>query len=470
MDFDLSETIGIDFGTSYSTVSKYENGKVVMVMDEFYNDCIPTYISYKNNDFICGHQAFLSACSNTENTVYEIKRLIGHSYGDEVISKCIKQMPYKIVDDSKGGVQIEIEDGEKKHHFSIQFLISRFISFLIKKAELSLSHPVKNCVITVPSYFSTKQKNIIVNAVKETGIRVLSYLTEPTAAALAYSINNNYIGKTKTIVVYDFGGGTFDVSIIQGSPGSFDVLATSGDTEVGGRDITAIVSEYLQEELKKYPNYSNYCTSKIGLEYIRNTAEKMKEELTLNLSTETFINNGDDGIKITLGRDEFEKRITSLVQRTIDVVQECIQFVKMNPENIDYIILIGGSSYIPLIKRMLANTFPSSKILDTIDTRLAVATGALHLASILKQGNFLHENSSNTVVLKNPGESFSVASLLKKQADEKTVVVNGETLTLQPPIMPPDYEVSCAPYDSAVALIEETVNKYPRTFYMVSLH
>ena len=115
MDFDLSETIGIDFGTSYSTVSKYENGKVELVQDEFFHKCIPSYISYVNNDFIYGHQAYLNACSYTGKTVYEFKRLIGHSYGDEVISKCVKQMPYEIVDDNHGGVQIEIQDGDTKH-------------------------------------------------------------------------------------------------------------------------------------------------------------------------------------------------------------------------------------------------------------------------------------------------------------------------------------------------------------------
>lgn len=463
MDFDLRETIGIDFGTSFSTVSKYENGKVVLVEDEFHSLYIPTYISCINGEYAFGTKAFQNACSNTGNTVYEIKRLIGHSYGDEVISKCLKQMPYDIVDDNNGGVQIAIKNGESKKQFPIVDLIFLFVHYLKGLAEESLHRRVKNCIVTVPSYFDTAQRGVIHSAVKATGLNILSILTEPTAAALAYSsVNTKYNGHTKVMAVYDFGGGTFDVSIIQSSYNTYEVIATSGDTEVGGKDLTRIVADYIEEQLQAYPAYADYCSSKQGAEIIRGKAEEMKIDLTVNESTVAYFEKGEDSVEVTLTRKEFEKRIAPLVQRTIDVVLECVQFVKMKPRDIESIILIGGSSFIPCIKEYLKKDFPDTQVLNTIDTRAAVATGALYYACMRKEGKEFAEVSAKMVVLKNPGEMFSASSLVKKHEEVNTAVVDGVTVTLQPPPLPKEYEQTSTSFDTAVAIIDETLKKYPR--------
>ena len=468
MDFDLEKTVGIDFGTSFSTISKYENGKVVLVEDEFQSPYIPTYISFIKGEYAFGKKAYENACSNTGNTVYEIKRLIGHSYGDEVVSKCLKQMPYEIIDDNNGGIEIELYNGESKKPYRIVDLIYLFVCYLKGLAERSLKHEVKNCIITVPSYFDATQRNIIHSAVEATQLKVLNILTEPTAAALAYSsIEKQYDGHTKTLAVYDFGGGTFDVSIIQNSYGTYEVLATSGDTEIGGKDLTRIVMDYLEEKVKAYPGCEGYLTTKQGLEILHGKAEQMKIDLTLNTSAVTYIQTADDEIEIVLERSEFEKRIAPLVERTIQIVLDCIKCVNMQSDNIESILLIGGSSFIPYITQCLKQQFPASEIRNTIDTRAAVATGALYYACLRKQGKELSEHSANAVVLRNPGEVFSAASLLKKQEEVNSVVVDGVTMTLQPPALPTEYENATVPFDIAVALIDKTLQHYPSKVIMI---
>jgi len=373
--------IGIDLGTTYSCVGIFKNGKVEIIPNELGNRITPSVVAFTDDERLVGEAAKNQAALNPKRTVYSIKRLIGRKFNDKEVQHDRKLLPYEIVNvDSKPYVQVEIK-GEKKN-FSPEE-ISAFILIKMKQiAENFLGREVKHAVITVPAYFNDSQRQSTKDAGIISGLQVLRIINEPTAAAIAYGLDKR--DKERNILVYDLGGGTFDVSLLTIDQGVFEVISTNGDTHLGGDDFDNRMLDYLMKVIKKKHN-KDIGKSSNAMQKLKSETEKAKRSLSSTTQATIEIDELVEGVdfKENLSRAKFEELNADLFKKTLDPCTKVLEDGGMKKTDIHEVVLVGGSTRIPKIQSLIKDYFNGKEPNKGINPDEAVAFGAAVQGGIL---------------------------------------------------------------------------------------
>jgi len=391
--------IGIDLGTTYSCVGVFKDGHVEMIANEQGNRITPSYVAFtENGERLIGDAAKNQATLNPTNTIYDIKRFIGRRYTDATVKRDRALLPFTILNrEGRPHVQVRVsggEDGESKV-FSPEEISSMVLTKMKEIAENFLGQKVEHAVVTVPAYFNDAQRQATKDAGKIAGLNVLRIINEPTAAAIAYGLDRK--NEDHAILVFDLGGGTFDVTILTIDKGVFDVLSTNGDTHLGGEDFDQRVVEYYIQKLKKEHNV-DLSTNKRALAKLRRAAEVAKRALSTELSTTIDIDgilpDGED-FSDTLTRAKFESLNEDLFQKTMIPVQKALKDSGLSKREIAEVVLVGGSTKIPRVQEILSKFFEGKKLNKKVNPDEAVAYGAAVQAAILAG----HKPSENDVLV-----------------------------------------------------------------------
>src|SRR5688500_14813557 len=350
----MAKVIGIDLGTTNSVVAVMEGGNPTVIPNQEGSRLTPSVVAFtKDGEILVGQVAKRQAITNPENTVFSIKRFMGRRY-DEVLEE-IKKVPYKVVKASNGDVRIEIR-GKQYSPPEISAMILRKLK---EAAEAYLGEKVTQAVITVPAYFNDSQRQATKDAGKIAGLEVPRIINEPTAAALAYGLDKK---SDEEIAVYDLGGGTFDISILEIGQGVFEVKATNGDTHLGGDDFDQRVMDWIAEEFKK-ENGIDLRKDRMALQRLKEAAEKAKMELSSTIQTEInlpFITADATGPKhlvLTLTRAKLEALVADLVERTLGPCRQAMQDAGVSPKDIHEVILVGGQTRMPKVQEVVKQLF-----------------------------------------------------------------------------------------------------------------
>ncbi len=376
----MSKIIGIDLGTTNSCVSFMEGGEPKIIPNAEGGRTTPSVVALKKGETIVGMPARRQAVTNPKNTIYSAKRFIGRKFSE--VKNEIKNVPFTVTEGKDGGCLIEW-DGKWVRPEEIS---AKVLEKLKDDAEKYLGQKITEAVITVPAYFNDDERQATINAGKIAGLDVKRIVNEPTAAALAYGVDKS---SDKKIAVYDFGGGTFDISLLEiGSEGTFEVLATNGDTGLGGDDFDQAIFEYVMSEFKTETGI-DLSKDAMAVQRVRSAAEKAKIELSSATSTEInepFIAMNDgvpSNLNITITRAKFEELIGDLVERSIEPCKKVLADADMQASQIDEIILVGGSTRVPLVKSKVEQFF-WKKPSEGVNPDEAVAMGAAIQAGIIQ--------------------------------------------------------------------------------------
>ncbi|TVT63280.1 MAG: molecular chaperone DnaK [Pseudomonas sp.] len=382
----MGKIIGIDLGTTNSCVSILENGKAKVIENAEGGRTTPSIIAYANDgEILVGQSAKRQAVTNPHNTLYAVKRLIGRRFDEEVVQKDIQMVPYKIVKADNSDAWVEV-NGQKMAPPQIS---AEILKKMKKTAEDYLGEPVTEAVITVPAYFNDSQRQATKDAGRIAGLDVKRIINEPTAAALAYGMD-----KAKgdhTVIVYDLGGGTFDVSVIEiaevDGEHQFEVLATNGDTFLGGEDFDIRLIDYLVDEFKKETGM-NLKGDPLAMQRLKEAAEKAKIELSssqqtdVNLPYITADSTGPKHLNVKISRAKLEALVEDLVQRTIEPCRIALKDAGVDVSKIDDVILVGGQTRMPLVQQKVAEFFGKEARKD-VNPDEAVAMGAAIQGAVL---------------------------------------------------------------------------------------
>lgn len=375
----MAKIIGIDLGTTNSAVAVMEGQTAKIIPNKEGQNTTPSIFAIaKDGKRLVGVTAKRQAVTNHENTVYSAKRFIGHTY--EEIKNEIANYPYKIVKTSNGDVAFELEGKE----FSPQEISAAILTYLKQTAEEYLGHPVKEAVITVPAYFNDAQRQATKDAGRIAGLDVKRIINEPTAAALAYGCEKK---KNETIAVFDFGGGTFDISILEVQDGVIEVKSTSGDNKLGGDDIDEKIINYLIEEFKQ-ANGIDLRKNKMALQRLKEEAEKAKKELStlheteINLPYITADESGPKHLSVKLSRAKLESLCTDIFKRLVEPCKKALADAKISTSQIDEVILVGGSTRMPKIQDIVKDFFGKAPN-KSVNPDEVVAIGAAIQGGIL---------------------------------------------------------------------------------------
>ncbi|KAG0671367.1 ATPase with role in protein import into the ER, partial [Maudiozyma exigua] len=373
--------IGIDLGTTYSCVAVMKNGKTEILANEQGNRITPSYVAFTDDERLIGDAAKNQVATNPENTIFDIKRLIGLKYNDRSVQKDIKHLPFNVI--NKGGkpaVEVTVK-GEQKQ-FTPEEISGMILGKMKQIAEDYLGNKVTHAVVTVPAYFNDAQRQATKDAGTIAGLNVLRIVNEPTAAAIAYGLDKTE--KEHQIIVYDLGGGTFDVSLLSIENGVFEVQATSGDTHLGGEDFDYKIVRQLIKTFKK-KNGIDVSDNNKALAKLKREAEKAKRALSSQMSTRIEIDSFVDGIDLseTLTRAKFEELNLDLFKKTLKPVEKVLADAGLGKKDIDDIVLVGGSTRIPKVQHLLESYFDGKKASKGINPDEAVAYGAAVQAGVL---------------------------------------------------------------------------------------
>ena len=381
----MGKVIGIDLGTTNSCVAVMEGDKVKIIENAEGTRTTPSIVAYKNDEILVGQSAKRQAVTNPNNTLFAIKRLIGRRFDDKVVQKDIGMVPYKIVKADNGDAWVEI-NGKKLAPPQIS---ADILKKMKKTAEDYLGEPVTEAVVTVPAYFNDSQRQATKDAGKIAGLDVKRIINEPTAAALAYGMDKKQ--GDSVVAVYDLGGGTFDISIIEiadvDGEQQFEVLATNGDTFLGGEDFDSALIEYLVDEFKKEQGV-NIKGDSLAMQRLKEAAEKAKIELSSAQSTEvnlpyiTADSSGPKHLVVTISRSKLESLTEELVQRTMAPCKIALEDAGLKASDIDDIILVGGQTRMPLVQQKVQDFFGQEPRKD-VNPDEAVAAGAAIQGAVL---------------------------------------------------------------------------------------
>merc|ERR550514_410473 len=372
--------IGIDLGTTYSCVGIYKNGRVEIIPNDQGNRITPSYVSFSEDERLIGEAAKNQATVNPEQTLFDVKRLIGRRFKDSTVQKDKKLLPYEISDkDGKPVIQVEVK-GELKT-LAPEEVSSMVLTKMKETAENYLGKEVKHAVITVPAYFNDAQRQATKDSGTIAGLEVLRIINEPTAAAIAYGLDKK---TEKNILVYDLGGGTFDVSLLTIDNGVFEVVATNGDTHLGGEDFDQRVMQHFIKVFNKKTG-KDMSKDKRSIQKLRREVEKAKRALSSTHQARVEIEALLDGLDLseTLTRARFEEINADLFKNTLGPVKQVMEDSGLKKNQIDEIVLVGGSTRIPKVQQLLKDYFNGKTPNRGINPDEAVAFGAAVQGGIL---------------------------------------------------------------------------------------
>ena len=377
----MGKILGIDLGTTNCAMAIIEGGQPKILENVEGNRTTPSIVAIsKNGERLVGQSAKRQAVTNPENTVYSVKRLIGRKYGDAEVKKDIELVPYKIIQAGEG-VKVKMNDKE----YTPQEVSAMILSKLKADAEAKIGEKITEAVITVPAYFDDAQRQATKDAGKIAGLEVKRIINEPTAAALAYGFDKK---QGQQVVVYDLGGGTFDVSVLDISADTVEVKATNGDTHLGGEDFDQRIIDWIISEFKKDQGI-DLSKDPLALQRIKESAEKAKIELSTTMETEInqpFITTDENGPKhlvMKLSRSKMEELISDLVERTIEPCKKALADASMNVSDIEEVILVGGMTRMPLVQKKVKEFFGKEPNLS-VNPDEVVSVGAAVQAGVLQ--------------------------------------------------------------------------------------
>ncbi len=380
----MAKVIGIDLGTTNSAMAYMEGGEPTIIPNAEGGRITPSVVAFtKTGERLVGQLAKRQAITNPENTIYSVKRLMGRRFSDPEVQRTVKMVPYKIEQASNGGVEIVLGNGKKLTPPEVSAMI---LQKLKTDAEAYLGDKVTQAVITVPAYFDDQQRQATKDAGQIAGLEVLRIINEPTAAALAYGLDKK---KDELVAVYDLGGGTFDISVLQLGEGVFEVKATNGDTHLGGDDFDQRVIEWLVEEFKKDQGI-DLRSDRQALQRLKEAAEKAKIELSstqqseINLPFITADQSGPKHLVMTLTRSKLEQLVGDLVEKTTAPVKQALKDAGVTPDKIDEVVLVGGQTRMPLVIETVKKLFNGKQPNQSVNPDEVVAIGAAIQAGVLK--------------------------------------------------------------------------------------
>ena len=378
----MSRAIGIDLGTTYSCVGVWQNDHVEIIANDQGNRTTPSYVSFTSEERLIGDAAKSMVSSNPSNTVFDAKRLIGKKFTDASVQSDMRHFSYNVINkESKPFISVDFM-GENKV-FSPEEISSMVLIKMKEIAEAFLGTTVTDAVVTVPAYFNDSQRQATKDAGAIAGLNILRIINEPTAAAIAYGLDKN--DKTeKNILIFDCGGGTFDVSILNIDDSVFEVLATAGDTHLGGEDFDTILVEHFTEEFRKKHKH-DISENKKALRRLRTACERAKRTLSSATTANIEVDSLYDGIDFnsTITRAKFENLCDSLFRKTMTPVEQVLKDSKLSKSQIDEVVLVGGSTRIPKIQQLLSEFFNGKELCKSINPDECVAYGAAIQAAIL---------------------------------------------------------------------------------------
>lgn len=374
--------IGIDLGTTYSCVGVFQHGKVEIIANDQGNRTTPSYVAFTDTERLIGDAAKNQVAMNPSNTVFDAKRLIGRRFDDASVQSDMKHWPFNVINDAgKPKIQVDYK-GETKSFFPEE-ISSMVLTKMKEIAEAYLGKPVTNAVVTVPAYFNDSQRQATKDAGTIAGLNVLRIINEPTAAAIAYGLDKKGQGE-RNVLIFDLGGGTFDVSILTIEDGIFEVKSTAGDTHLGGEDFdNRMVNHFVQEFKRKHKK--DMSTNKRALRRLRTACERAKRTLSSSTQAAIEIDSLFEGIDFysNITRARFEELCADLFRSTLDPVEKSLRDAKLDKAQIHDIVLVGGSTRIPKIQKLLQDFFNGKELNKSINPDEAVAYGAAVQAAIL---------------------------------------------------------------------------------------
>merc|ERR1712195_373825 len=379
----VGTTIGIDLGTTYSCVGVMKNGQVEIIANDQGNRITPSYVAWaaENGERLVGDAAKNQATINPENTVFDVKRLIGRKFTDKTVQADKKLFPFDIVD-RRGKPFVEVTISGEKKQFAPEEVSSMILQKMKKTAESFLDKEINNAVVTVPAYFNDAQRQATKDAGTISGMKVDRIINEPTAAAIAYGLNKT--GGESNVLVFDLGGGTFDVTLLTIDNGVFEVLATNGDTHLGGEDFDQRVMQYFIKMMKKKSDV-DITGDKRALQKLRKEVERVKRALSSQQQARLEIEDLSEGYDLseTLTRARFEELNNDLFKKTMGPVARVMEDADLSKSEIDEIVLVGGSTRIPKVQQLISEYFGGKEPSKGINPDEAVAYGAAVQGGIL---------------------------------------------------------------------------------------
>ena len=375
--------IGIDLGTTYSCVGLWQNGRVEIIANDQGNRTTPSYVAFTDEERLVGDAAKNQASMNSVNTVYDAKRLIGRKYQDPIVQSDKELWTFDVQNDGKDKPKFHVNYKGEPKSFYAEEISSMVLEKMKNVAETYIGSEVKDAVITVPAYFGDAQRQATKDAAVIAGLNVLRIINEPTAAAIAYGLDNSK-SVEQNVLIFDLGGGTFDCTVLSIEDGVFEVKSTGGDAHLGGEDFdNRLVKHFVQEfkrKLKKDPT-----TNKKSMRRLQTACEKLKRNLSSGNQAQLEIESFFDGVDFTstLTRARFDELCSDIFNKTITTVENVLSDSKLSKGDIHEVILVGGSTRIPKVQKMLSDFFNGKELCKSVNPDEAVAYGAAVQAAIL---------------------------------------------------------------------------------------
>ena len=381
-------SIGRDLGTTYSCVGVWQNGNVEIIANDQGNRTTPSYVAFNDNERLIGNAAKSQSAQNPSNTVYDAKRLIGKIFTDPKIQNDIKHYSYDVVSNNENKPVIKVDYKGEKKIFQPEEISSMVLTKMKETAEAFLGTTVTDAVVTVPAYFNDSQRQATKDAGVIAGLNVLRIINEPTAAAIAYGLDKEKGLGEKNVLIYDLGGGTFDVTLLTIEDGVFEVKATAGDTHLGGEDFDRRLVEHCINDFKR-KNKLDITDNKRSIRRLQTACEQAKKTLSSSTSSTIEVDSLYQGVdyNTVLTRARFEDLCSDLFKKTFDPVESVLRDAKISKNQVHDIVLVGGSTRIPKIQNQLSSFFNEKQLCKNINPDEAVAYGAAVQAAILSGVN-----------------------------------------------------------------------------------